>query len=379
MKKLLACLLSLTLACAAPVAESAAKRHGKPGHKAHAVKVVAKAKAKKRLRMAAKARKHLVARHGKHPSVASIDEQLRLEQASWLRMSPRLAGVETVKPGDSEPALRSAAALVIDQHTGETLYAKNADVATPIASITKLMTSMVVLDAGLDLAEPITIGTEDVDRLKYSSSRVALGTTLSREALLHLALIASENRAAAALARAYPGGREACVRAMNSKAAALGMTNTWFVDGTGLSSSNRSTAADLARLVGAAYEYPLIRLITSTGQYGVTLPGRQVVKVRQHGRSHKMVRAVERPVAFYNTNALTRSKDWNIGVSKTGFINEAGHCLVMQTSIGERQVIMVLLDSWGKLSRLGDASRLRKWLESGASGRLVSRQTGRQA
>jgi D-alanyl-D-alanine endopeptidase (penicillin-binding protein 7) len=230
---------------------------------------------------------------------------------------------------------------------------------------------MVVLDAGLAMSEEITVDMDDVDRLKHTSSRLALGTKLTREELLSLALIASENRAAAALSRAYPGGRSAFINAMNRKAAVLGMQNTWFVDSTGLNSNNRSTAADLAKLVDAAYGYPAIRRITSTGQYGVTVPGRQVVKVKEHGKVRRVSREVMRHVAFTNTNVLTRNPDWNIGVSKTGFINEAGHCLVMQADIGGRAVIMVLLDSWGKLSRIGDAARVRKWLEGHASGRVV--------
>ncbi|HEX8980431.1 MAG TPA: serine hydrolase [Parasulfuritortus sp.] len=259
--------------------------------------------------------------------------------------------------------LRSAAVLVVDQKTGQALYAKNPDMQTPIASITKLMTAVVVLDAGLSMSEPITISEADVDRLKHSSSRLPVGVTLTRGELLHLALIASENRAAAALARTYPGGRDACIRAMNRKAAELGMTNTHYVEATGLNSGNQSTAVDLAKLVNVAYRYPLIHQITTTGEYGVELPGYRVVKVRQHGKLRRVSREVERHVAFHNTNALTRNPGWEIGLSKTGFINEAGHCLVMQTRIADRKVIMVLLDSEGKMSRIGDATRVRRWLE----------------
>jgi D-alanyl-D-alanine endopeptidase (penicillin-binding protein 7) len=264
---------------------------------------------------------------------------------------------------DGELNLRSAAALVVDQKTGEALYAKNVDVPTSIASITKLMTAMVTLDAELDLNEEIVIGDEDVDHIKGTGSRLALGTRLTREELLHLALIASENRAAAALSRAYPGGREAFVAAMNHKAREIGMKDSHFVDGTGLNSSNRSTAADLVKMVDTAYQYPLIRQITSTGTYDVSLPRTKVVRIRQHGRTHKVARLVQSHIEFNNTNSLTRNQDWKIGVSKTGFINEAGHCLVMQTSIAEQKVIIVLLDSWGKYSRIADAQRIRKWLE----------------
>ena len=253
--------------------------------------------------------------------------------------------------------LRSASVMVVNQGTGEPLYAKNPQMEAPIASITKLMTAMVSLDAGLPLQEEITITTEDVDRLKGTGSRLSLGVTLTREELLHLALIASENRAAAALSRVYPGGREAFVEAMNRKAAQLGMHHTRFVDGTGLSSDNRSTAADLVKLVDAAYRYPLIRKISTTGSYDLILP---VSKRVRH-------------LAFNNTNLLTRKDDWEIGVSKTGYISEAGHCLVMQAQIAEQKVIIVLLDSWGKLSRIGDANRIRQWLEHTTAGRMASR------
>jgi D-alanyl-D-alanine endopeptidase (penicillin-binding protein 7) len=273
--------------------------------------------------------------------------------------------------------LRSAAALVVDQKTGEALYAKNVDVPTAIASITKLMTAMVTLDAQLDLNEELVIGKEDVDRLKGTGSRLALGTRLTREELLHLALIASENRAAAALSRAYPGGREAFVAAMNRKAREVGMKDSHFIDATGLNSGNRATAADLVKMVDAAYRYPLIRQITSTGSYDVSVPGTRVVRVREGGKVRKVARSVQRHMAFNNTNSLTRSLDWEIGVSKTGYINEAGHCLVMQTKIAEQKVIIVLLDSWGKWSRIGDAQRIRKWLEQDS--RIASRHAARAA
>lgn len=264
---------------------------------------------------------------------------------------------------DTDLDLQSAAALVIDQKTGEALYAKNVEVATPIASITKLMTAMVTLDAGLPLDEEIVIGAEDMDRLKGTGSRLALGTRLTREELLYLALMASENRAAAALSRAYPGGREAFIAAMNRKAKAIGMEHAHFVDGTGLSSGNRATAADLAKLVDASYRYPLIRQSSTADSYDVSVPGRKVVRIKQNGKVKRVAKSVTRHVAFHNTNSLTRNSEWNIGVSKTGYISEAGRCLVMQASIAERKVIIVLLDSWGKWSRIGDAQRIKKWLE----------------
>lgn len=358
-KRLLAYFVSILLATAAPMAQSAERVQGR--HKAQSVKTVHKAKRHAK-RPKAKVRV-------RHIHIASEADESGLKLSHSLAKVPMQVEYGIVESGDLQ--LRSAAVMVLDQQTGEALYAKNPDVATPIASITKLMTSMVVLDAALAMSEEITVGTEDVDRLKNSSSRLALGTTLTREELLHLALIASENRAAAALSRNYPGGREAFVRAMNRKAATLGMTNTWFVDGTGLDSNNRSTAADLAKLVNAAYTYPVIRQITSTGQYGISMPGRQVVKVRENGKVRRVSREVMRHVAFNNTNALTRNPGWDIGVSKTGFINEAGHCLVMQANINDRSVIMVLLDSWGKFSRIGDAARIRKWLERSSHERVA--------
>jgi len=242
--------------------------------------------------------------------------------------------------------LRSSSAMVVDQKTGRTLLAKNTDALMPIASITKLMTAMVVLDAELPLEEKISIGKEDMDSLKGTHSRLKVGTTLSRHLALQLALMSSENRAAAALARAYPGGFQAFVGAMNRKAASLGMAHTHFVDSTGLNSNNASTAQDLVKMVNAAYTYPLIREITTTASYDVAMRGGP------------------RRVQFKNTNQLVRNKSWDIGVSKTGFINEAGHCLVMQANIANQPMVIVLLDSWGKLSRIGDAQRIKKWMES---------------
>lgn len=363
MKKLLSYLVSAVLAAgapplalASPVAPVATKTH-------------ASAKGAKRNKVSSHHGKRVKSK-SRHKRVATEAQEHRLRMSESLAQVPLQVSYGIVD--SSALKLRSAAVMVVDQKSGEALYAKNPDVATPIASITKLMTSMVVLDAGLDLAENITVNSEDVDRLKGSSSRLALGTTLSRQELLHLALIASENRAAAALSRAYPGGRSAFVVAMNRKAEQLGMSNTRFVDGTGLDSGNRSTAADLVKLVESAANYPLISQITSTGKYGLTMPGRQVVRVRENGKVHRVAREVMRQVAFNNTNALTRNPSWDIGLSKTGYINEAGHCLVMQANIADRPVIMVLLDSWGKLSRIGDAARVRKWLETQhSSGRFA--------
>ena len=242
--------------------------------------------------------------------------------------------------------LGSASVLVLDEESGEVLYGKNAASVVPIASITKLMTAVVVLDAKLDPQEAITVTNDDVDWLRGSHSRLAVGVTLTRDEMLRLALMASENRAAYALSRYYPGGRVAFVQAMNAKAQSLGMHGTRYADSTGLSSTNVSTAEDLGKLVRAAHEYPEIRQYSTMTNFGVTANGR--------------------PLAFRNTNALVMSPDWEIGLSKTGFINEAGRCLVMQTKLAGRAVVIVLLDSWGRYTRTADATRIRKWLEVAA-------------
>ena len=242
-------------------------------------------------------------------------------------------------------ALRSSSALVQDAETGEVVYGKNAEVVVPIASITKLMTAMVVLDGGLDLDEKITLSREDAVQMKGSRSRLRTGLSLTRGELLLLALMSSENRAAAALGQSYPGGLEAFVDAMNAKAAVLDMTESRFVEPTGLSPANVSTASDLAKMVRAAHDYPLIR------EYST--------------KSRATVKASGRPLQYGNTNGLVRSSYWEIGLSKTGYISEAGRCLVMQVRLADKDLIVVLLDSWGKQSRIGDANRLRKWLESG--------------
>jgi D-alanyl-D-alanine endopeptidase (penicillin-binding protein 7) len=253
-----------------------------------------------------------------------------------------------------QPALKSQAALVVDQQSGEILLGKNMESKLPIASLTKLMTAIVTLDAELDPDEPVMISKADVDRLRGSHSRLQVGTTLTRDELLHLALMASENRAASAIASSYPGGKDSCVLAMNLKAQLLGMSGTRFEDGTGLSGRNVSTAQDLAKLVQAAHAYPKIRDYTTSTSYQVKI-GRRAMR-------------------FGNTNNLTRSSRWDIGLSKTGYIAEAGRCLVMQVTLAERSIIIVLLDSWGKYTRVGDATRIRQWLEF-ASGRFNTRQT----
>jgi serine-type D-Ala-D-Ala endopeptidase (penicillin-binding protein 7) len=243
--------------------------------------------------------------------------------------------------------LRSGAVLVLDQQTGTPLFAKNTDQVMPIASITKLMTAMVVLDSGLPLLELVSVDNADVDRVKGSRSKLKVGTSLMRAEMLKLALMASENRAAASLARNYPGGTEAFVEAMNAKAAELGMINSHFVDATGLQPSNVSTADDLAKMVEAAHGYPLIREYTTSDSF----------RIESEEKRRRML-------SYVNSNRLIKSHQWDIGLSKTGYISEAGRCLVMQAMIADKPTIIVLLDSWGKMSRIGDANRIKRWIET---------------
>ncbi len=245
-------------------------------------------------------------------------------------------------------ALKSSVALVIDQDTQEVLLQKNQSAVLPIASLTKLMTGTVISEAKLPMDEVITITQDDVDTEKGSGSRLRPGTSLTRAEAMHLALMSSENRAAHALGRTYPGGLSAFVSAMNAKARQLGMTSTTYVEPTGLSSRNQSSARDLAILVSAASNDPILR------EYS-TSPGAQVA-------------VGNRVLQYNNTNRLVKSPDWDIGVQKTGYISEAGQCLVMQARIAGRKLILVFLDSAGKLSRIADAERVRRWVEHNASG-----------
>jgi len=238
--------------------------------------------------------------------------------------------------------LKSSVALVMDQDTNEVLFSKNPGAVLPIASLTKLMTAVVVTDAQLPLDETLTITQDDVDTEKGSRSRLTVGTQLTREEMLHLALMSSENRAAHALGRHYPGGLDAFVAAMNRKAIELGMNDTHYVEPTGLSSRNQSSAHDLASLVKEASTRPLISELSTSPEYQVMV-----------GR---------RMQAFHTTNGLVRSPEWDIGVQKTGYISEAGRCLVMQAKLAGRKLIMVFLDSAGKYSRIGDAERVRRWV-----------------
>ena len=254
-----------------------------------------------------------------------------------------LAGSGASTPG-ANPNLRSNAFYIFDESGSKVLAARNERTAVPIASITKLMTALVVLDARQPMGEMITITRADVQGTRGNSSRLAPGMRLSRADLMHLALMSSENRAAYALCRSFPGGMQRCVRAMNEKAKTLGMSSARFVDPTGLSSNNVSSPADLAKLVRAAAANPTIRSYSTDPEHTVKVRGR--------------------PLEFRSTNSLVKKADWQVTVQKTGYIAEAGRCLVMQAVIDGRDVVIVLLDSWGKLTRIGDANRVRDWVEA---------------
>jgi len=277
--------------------------------------------------------------------------------ANRSAFKPERTQANAISNAGSAPKLRSAIALIYDQQTQNPLFTKNSDTPTPIASITKLMTAMVVLDTQLSLDEEVVIAKADIDTLKGTRSRLRVGMKLTRNELLKLSLMASENRAANALARTYPGGYDAAIAAMNVKAYELGMLNTRFLDPAGLNSNNVSTAHDLVKMVAAARDYHLIHQYTTATSHSVE--GRRGRKLR-----------------FVNTNPLVRNASWDIGISKTGYISEAGRCLVMEATINLRPVIIVLLDSWGKNSRIGDANRIKKWMERGNKG-TEGRRAGR--
>ena len=241
--------------------------------------------------------------------------------------------------------VRSSNAIVVNQNTGEIIYQKNADIKASIASLTKLMTAMVVLDSGLDLDKKITITKADIDRVKRTTSRLPIGTKLSRYELLKVALISSDNRAAFALSRSYPSGRKGFINAMNVKAIQLDMQKSQFQDPTGLDKRNISTAKDLLKLVRAAYEYSVIRDFTTTASENIKIGKRK------------------NSIDFNNTNPLVRKGLWDIGLSKTGFIRESGRCLVLQTVINNEPIIIVLLNSYGKLTRFADVKRIKNWMD----------------
>ncbi len=291
------------------------------------------------------------------PSFAGPEQRTTIKKSKRIlakKASPkRLAKAVPPRPSFGQLAglhstaddldLKSSVAYVIDQDTNEVLVSKNDQAVLPIASITKLMTGVVISEAKLSMDESITITQDDVDTEKGSSSRLKVGTTLTRGELLHLSLMASENRAAHALGRTYPGGLQAFVDLMNAKAAALGMRDTRYIEPTGLSSKNQSSAKDLATLVSLAYQDPILRELS-------TSPSHQV-EVGKHTLNYK------------TTNRLIKNPNWDIGLQKTGYISEAGQCLVMQAKIAGRKLILVFLDSAGKLSRIADAERVRKWVE----------------
>lgn len=270
----------------------------------------------------------------------------RIGILSLLALGP-VAAQATAQHASADPQLRSNSALVFDETNSRVLYSKNADAVAPIASITKLMTALVVLEAGQPLDEVLTVEASDRATRNGSASRLAIGTRLSRRELMHLALMSSENRAAHALGRNYPGGLAACVRAMNAKARALGMTHARFFDPTGLDDGNVASPRDLSKLVIAASRNLTISELSTDDRYSVKV-------------GHSMVE-------FRNTNNLVNKPAWNIVVQKTGYLSEAGKCLVMKAIINGRAVVIVLLDSFGKYTRTADANRVRKWLEATAA------------
>ncbi|HEY9101549.1 D-alanyl-D-alanine carboxypeptidase family protein [Chitinimonas sp.] len=330
---LVAGILSLGL-LASPLTAEASQ-----SHKKHTTRTAttSKAKASKAKVAAAPARK---------AKASKVVISKRPQGGRVTRVSAQPSTLPSALGALRSPALYSSAAVVVNAISGERIYEKNSQAQAPIASITKLMTAIVTLDMHLPLDEPITITEEDVDTLKNSSSRLLVGTTLSRGEIMHLALMSSENRAAHALARTAPGGKAAFVAKMNRTAQSLGMQNTRFEDPTGLTSANVSTANDLIRLVQAAHHYPEIRAYSTSEEYSF------ISSVNGRGYT------------FHNTNPLVKNVAWEIGVSKTGYISEAGKCLVMQATINETPVVIVLLDSAGKLTRIGDAQRIKKWLET---------------
>ena len=269
---------------------------------------------------------------------------LALTASTAMAAGPRDA---TAARNPAKLRLASASAIVLDASDGRAVFSKSANAVTPIASLTKLMTAIVTIDGGQSLDEPIGIDIDDLDYLKGTRSRLGMGSELSRREMLQLALMASENRAASSLARHYPGGTAAFVAAMNAKAASLGMTHTHYADPTGLTPENVSTASDLAILVKEAAKYPLVREFS-------TMPS-HYVELQQNGRI----------LGFNNTNGLVKNSGWDIQLSKTGYIREAGKCLVMLANIASKPFVIVLLDSSGKYTRQGDAQRVRHWLETG--------------
>ncbi len=334
----------LSAGMSSQAATTSEKKLNKPhAQKAPAKSAAASGKAKAKTALAA-GTGHAKGAASKTLASRSTADKAAVRKVAAVEPAPKVRKAAQSFDDPARLALYSASALVLDQATGHPIIEKQSHAVTPIASISKLMTAMVVLDAKLDMQEVVAIGEEDVDSLKGTRSRLPVGTTMTRETAMLLALMSSENRAAHTLGRHYPGGMHAFVQAMNRKAQALGMSNTRFEEPTGLSSNNVSTAHDLARMVAAAARYPEIRQFSTTAEAKVELNG--------HIRE------------FHNTNALVRSDNWEIGVSKTGYISEAGRCLVMQARVADKPVVIVLLDSNGKMTRVGDANRIKRWMES---------------
>lgn len=268
---------------------------------------------------------------------------------SALGTPPAQAAVPLPAPVSGQPAIASGSAMIVDLKTHHILYESHPDLVRPMASITKVMTAMVVLDAKLPLDEKISVDISQTPEMRGVFSRVKLNSELSRHDMLLLALMSSENRAAASLAHHYPGGYQAFIRAMNAKAQALGMTHTRYVEPTGLSIENVSTARDLTRLLLASQLYPLIGQLSTTKEETATF-------------SHPAY-----SLPFRNTNHLVYNDKWNIALTKTGFTNQAGHCLVMRTVMNQRPVTVVVMDAFGKFTHFADAKRLRDWMETGKS------------
>lgn len=343
----------------APVQEAASKKSAsKASNKV--------AKPKRKLTKARAKARTAAALPNKQPSAANavIRDNTRFRHQS-VAFSPSAPATGAMSGGaaarlnfaQNPLPLKSHVALVMDQGTSQVLFEKNGSMPLPVASITKLMTAIVVLEARQPMEEMLEVTTEDIDRERNSSSRLRVGARMRRDDMLHIALMSSENRAASALGRNYPGGLPAFVAAMNAKARVLGMKDTRYVDPTGLSSQNIASARDLAKLVIAAYQHPMIRNYSTDEKYMVS-----------NGRGK---------LNYINSNSLIGNADWDIGLQKTGYITEAGRCLVMQARIEGRPVVMVFLDSKGRLARIGDASRIRKWLE-GQKPQMLSSASGRQ-
>ncbi|AMP03863.1 D-alanyl-D-alanine endopeptidase [Collimonas pratensis] len=360
----LSLLLVLAIAPAAPASAQTKHTTAKKSAKKTATAKASASSSHKKAVAKAGSRKHtVIAARGRSSTVASLNKNEKLVKKVVMVHGRRKVTYQRVAFAPVVPALppvlsageqaglnltrdplelKSSVALVLDQNSSEVLLDKNSQVALPIASLTKLMTSMVVVESKQDMNEVLAVTDDDIDREKHSSSRLRVGSQLTRSDMLHIALMSSENRAASALGRNYPGGLPAFVVAMNAKAKALGMTETHYVDSTGLSHLNVASARDLSRLVMAAYQHPIIRQYSTDTKYVVEPGGR--------------------PLQYSTSNHLVENPEWQIGLQKTGYINEAGRCMVMQTTIDGRQIVMVFLDSRGKYSRQADADRVRKWL-----------------